>query len=97
MPTLIVQRRYDGGGLLRRVRILVDGQERASLRAGREVWLAVESGPHLLQARFDRVPSEDVLVAVRERDVVRCRVAVASEPTWRSWAHPAVAVELDVF
>jgi hypothetical protein len=97
MPTLIVQRRYDGGGLLRRVRILVDGHERAALRAGGEVWLAVEAGPHLLQASFDGTPSDDVVVAVRERDVVRCRVAVAGEISWRSWSHPTVAVELDVY
>lgn len=97
MPTLIVQRRYDAGGLLRRIRLLVDGQERATLRPGREVWLAVEPGPHLLQAHFDGTPSEDVLVAVRERDVVRCHVAVASELSWRDWSRPAVAVELSVF
>ena len=97
MPTLIVQRRYDGGGLLRRVKVLVDGRERACLRPGREVWLAVEPGPHLLQAHFDGTPSEDVLVAVRERDVVRCDVAVASEPSWRDWSRPAVAVEINVF
>lgn len=97
MPTLIIQRRYDAGGLLRRVRVLVDGHERANLRAGREVWLAVEPGPHLLQADFDGTASEGVLVAVRERDVVRCSVAVAAEPSWRSWSHPVVAVELSVF
>ena len=97
MPTLIVQRRYDGGGLLRRVRVLVDGHERATLRPGREVWLAVEPGPHLLQAHFDGTPSDDVLVAVGERDVVRCHVAVASEPSWRDWSRPSVAVELSVF
>lgn len=97
MPTLIVQRRYDAGGLLRRVHVLVDGHERACLRAGREVWLPVEAGPHVLQAQFDGTPSEDVLVAVREDDVVRCAVAVATEPSWRSWARPTVGVELSVF
>jgi hypothetical protein len=97
MPTLIVQRRFDAGGLLRRIRLLVDGQERATLRPGREVWLAVEPGPHLLQAEFDGTPSEDVVVAVRERDVVRCHVAVANEPSWRDWSRPVHAVELSVF
>ena len=97
MPTMIVQRRYDAGGLRRRVKVLVDGPERACLRPGREVWLSVEPGPHLLQAEFDGTPSEDVLVAVRERDVVRCRVAVAAEPSWRSWSHPVVDVRISVF
>src|SRR4051794_6647108 len=97
MPTLIVQRRYDAGGLLRRIRVFVDGHERACLRPGCEVWLAVEPGPHLLQASFDGTPSDEVVIAVRERDIVRCSVAVASEPSWRNWSRPSVAVELSVF
>ena len=67
MTGLVLERKRDGVGVFRRVKVTVDGEVVARLRPGARVEVDVTPGPHRVQAHMDWISSEEVQVAP-ERD-----------------------------
>jgi hypothetical protein len=64
MSELIIRRVDDSAGVLRRMRILVDGVEVAKLRPGRRTNVSVPPGVHRIRAQLDWCSSDDLDVEI---------------------------------
>ena len=70
MPTIAVRRELDLGGLLRTMRVELDGVVVAKVRRGREVEFEVPAGRHAVRVRQDWLTSDLVELNVEEGDYV---------------------------
>ena len=94
MATLHLQRRLDGGGILRRLLVQVDGHEVAGLRQGQFVRIPLARGTHSVVGRLDwtRSPALDVDVAADEE--VRIEVALPFSAMWNMLLRPRTALAI---
>jgi hypothetical protein len=70
MAVLTITRASDSAGLLRRMKVQVDGVTVARLRPSRTATVEVGPGPHVVQARMDWCSSPTVMVESDARIVV---------------------------
>ncbi len=92
MATLRVSRSGDRGAFARRMKVLVDGSELASLRPGEEASRDLAPGPHSVQAVMDWARSPVLEISLSEGDVAQVRVAFPARAYWASFVTPSRAL-----
>jgi hypothetical protein len=93
--TIWVRREQDGGGLLRRIRVLLDGNLVAELRMGESAQVQVGDGRHVLQAKMDWVSSPPLVLECAPGEVRRVKVALPGSALWRSFTSPGSALRAE--
>lgn len=94
MATLRLSRPHDGGGILRRLRVEVDGREVAALKQGESVAVPVPAGTHSVTGRMDWTSSPPLEVEVAENDEVRVEVALPFSAIWNMLRRPGSALTI---
>jgi hypothetical protein len=79
---LRVTRPYDGGGILRRLRVEIDGREVAVLKQYRSVDLPVPPGRHTVVGRMDWAGSASLTVDLAEDEELHLELALPLMPMW---------------
>jgi len=92
--TLCVYRNREWSGLLRGVRLILDGVEVGRLRPGRSLTVRVAPGPHRLQARQDWAFSEELSLCVSEEERVPIRLAYPFSALKETLLRPKSAIHL---
>jgi hypothetical protein len=82
MARLRLLRPYDEGGILRRLRVEVDGQEVAALRQYRSVDLELSPGRHRVVGRMDGVSSASLDIDLAADEQLQLEVALPLVPMW---------------
>ncbi|MEH3077854.1 MAG: PEGA domain-containing protein [Quadrisphaera sp.] len=97
MPTISIRREY-GSGLLRRMKVLVDGQPVGWLRNDSTIDVEVPAGTHSVQVRMDWQRSAPVTMTLSEDQRVDLRARLDSHTaTWTGMVlRPHQAIDLDV-
>jgi hypothetical protein len=93
---IVVRRLDDSAGMLRRIRIEVDGTELARLRPGEVAALPVETGRHQVRARLDWTASDAVVVEVVPGRDARLTVSLPWSGLWTMISSPRSTLKLDV-
>lgn len=70
-------RRGDGGIFIRSYHIVVDGEERATIRRGDGVAVTLAPGRHMAQVRIAWTGSPSVVFHVRAEETIRLRIEPA--------------------
>lgn len=73
---IAVRRSQESTGILRRIRIQIDGQEAAALRPGQQVSLSAAVGAHSVQAFIDWCSSPPLVIDIRDDQVKTIEVAM---------------------
>jgi hypothetical protein len=94
VATLRLERPHDGGGILRRLRVEVDGREVAALPQGKSVAVPVAAGAHSVMGRMDWTSSPALDVEVAEGDEVRIEVALPLSAMWNMLRRPRSALTI---
>jgi hypothetical protein len=94
VATLRLSRPHDGGGILRRLRVEVDGQDVAALKQGESVAVPVPSGAHSVRGRLDWTSSPPLEVEVVDDDEVRIEVALPLSAIWNMIRRPGSALTI---
>ena len=94
MATLHLQRRLDGGGILRRLLVQVDGHEVAGLRQGQFVRIPLARGTHSVVGRLDWTSSPALDVDVAADEEVRIEVALPFSALWNMLLRPRTALAI---
>ncbi|MFE9959263.1 hypothetical protein [Micromonospora sp. NPDC005299] len=76
MPMITVRRAFDAGGVLRRMKIEVDGQVVARLKRGAAQSVDVAPGRHVVQAHLDWQSSEPVEVHLVGTETIGLEAAI---------------------
>lgn len=96
MSTLRLHRQHDAGGLLRRLSVLVDGEQVAALRPGQEAAVTIRPGAHTVQAKMDWTRSAPLRVEVADGQSVSIEVAVPLRCLWEEFYRPSKALDARV-
>lgn len=83
---LVLRRGHDTAGRFRRLTVLVDGRQVATLRPGGTHTEVLPAGPHVLRATMDSVRSPDLAFDILQR-----------QPTEIEVTYPYLAGLLDLF
>lgn len=94
MASLTLQRPRDGGGILRRLRVEVDGHEVGALKQGESVRLQVAPGPHRIVGRMDWTTTPTLELDVADRDVLEIEVALPVTALWNMMLRPQSALTI---
>jgi hypothetical protein len=81
-------RPYDGGGVLRRLRVEVDGRQVASLQQYRAVDLDLSPGRHTVVGHMDWVSSASLDLDLADGEDVQLEVALPLLPMWQVLQRP---------
>ncbi|MEW2594492.1 hypothetical protein AB0893_29190 [Micromonospora aurantiaca] len=77
MPTITVRRALDAGGLLRRIKVEIDGQVVARLKRGAVQSVDVTPGRHVVRAHLDWQSSAPVEVYLADTETIALEAAIA--------------------
>jgi hypothetical protein len=94
VATLRLSRPHDGGGILRRLRVEVDGREVAALKQGETTAVPVPAGGHSVKGRMDWTSSPLLDVEVAEDEEVRIEVALPLSALWDMVRRPGSALTI---
>ncbi len=97
MPaTLRVQRPQDTGGMLRDLRVLVDGERLAGLKPGESADLVLSPGQHEVQGAMDWAHSPIVTVDLHDGMTAVVEVSLPFTAVFRSFFSPKRAIQARV-
>lgn len=89
VPALLVTRNaHDEAGLLRRIKVKVDGKVVAKLRPQQQVELDLAVGEHVILAQMDWFTGGPVTLNFQENDFVRLKVSLSFVKSWRGFIEP---------
>ena len=94
MARLRVERPYDGGGILRRLVVEVDGERVAVLKQQRSVELELPAGRHTVVGRMDWASSATLEVDLAEGDDLRLEAALPLASMWDTLMRPRRALSI---
>ena len=94
MASLRVERPHDGGGVLRRLRVDIDGQNVAALKQGESAEIPVPSGTHTVTGRMDWTSSPPLDIDLVEDEQVRVEVALPFSALWNMVRRPQTALTI---
>jgi hypothetical protein len=94
VATLLLHRPYDRGGMLRRLRVDVDGRDIAALEQGESVAVSVPVGAHSVVGRIDWTSCPVLEVEVAEDDEVRVEVGPPCSAFWNMIRRPRSALTI---
>ena len=94
VPSLRLTRPHDGGGILRRLRVEVDGHEVAALRQGESVTVPLPIGAHTVIGRMDWTSSPLLDLLLAEADEVHVEVALPLSALWNMVRRPRTALTI---
>ncbi|MEV5207819.1 hypothetical protein AB0K35_10130 [Micromonospora sp. NPDC053740] len=77
MPRIAVRRALDAGGLLRRIKVEIDGQVVARLKRGAVQSVDVAPGRHVVRAHLDWQSSAPVEVHLAGTETIAVEAAIA--------------------
>ena len=84
MPHLRVERPYDGGGILRRLTVEVDGRRVASLRQRQSAEVELPPGRHTVVGVMDWTSGATLHVDLADDDELRLEIALPLVATWEA-------------
>jgi hypothetical protein len=91
---LRVERPYDGGGILRRLSVEVDGRRIAVLRQGRSADVELSPGRHTVVASMDWTSGAVLDVDLADGEEVRLEVALPLSAMWDMLWRPRRALSI---
>src|SRR5687768_10689604 len=94
MGSLLVQRPHDGGGILRRLVVQVDGREVARLKQGESADIVLSPGKHTVMGSMDWTGSPALDVDLAEGEQVRVEVALPFSVLWNMIRRPSAALSI---
>ena len=94
MGILRLSRPHDGGGILRRLIVAVDGREVAAVKQGESVAVRVPVGTHPVRGRMDWTSSPPLEVEVAADDEVGVEVALPFSAIWNMIRRPRSALAI---
>jgi hypothetical protein len=94
--TLKVSRPHDAGGLLRQLRITVDGRRVAALRPGQCATVTVPAGRRMIQATLDWIECEPLAVEFDEGSTAVVEAWAPGRAYWQTWWNPSKALDIRV-
>jgi hypothetical protein len=97
VTSIRVQRPHDGGGMLRRLVVDLDGQQVAALKQGESVDLPVSAGTYAVAGRMDWTRSPALEVEIAEGQQVRVEVALPMSALWNMTRRPRSALSIRRF
>lgn len=95
MSTLKIYRPHDGGGLLRRLVVEVDGTVVARLKQGESVNLTVTPGSHQVQGRMDWTTSPKLELDVGPDEEAMILVQLPLSALWNMLRKPKEALLIE--
>jgi hypothetical protein len=87
-------RPYDGGGILRRVHLEIDGRQVARLRQYQGIDLQLPAGRHTVVARMDWVASASLDIDLAQGEDLQLEVALPLLPMWDVLQRPRRALHI---
>lgn len=87
-------RPYDGGGILRRLTVEVDGEKVASLKQQGSVDLELAAGPHAVVGRMDWVGSASLEFELAEGEELDLEIALPLLSSWDRLQRPTRALSI---
>ncbi|RBY85114.1 hypothetical protein [Blastococcus sp. TF02A-26] len=94
MATLRLSRPRDGGGILRRLRVLVDDREVAALRQGESAAVPLPAGTYTVRGRMDWTRTPPLTIEVADDDEVSVDVALPFSAIWDMVRRPGRALTI---
>ncbi|SDZ07288.1 hypothetical protein SAMN05660209_04568 [Geodermatophilus africanus] len=94
MASLRVERPHDGGGILRRLRVDVDGRQVAELDQGESAEIPLPPGAHTVTGRTDWTSSPAFDIELGEDEQVRVQVALPFAALWNMVRRPRTALTI---
>jgi hypothetical protein len=91
---LHVQRPYNGGGILRRLIVQVDGREVARLKQGESADIPLPPGKHTVIGRMDWTSSPAFDIDLAEEEEARVEVALPLSALWKMARRPLTALSI---
>ena len=91
---LRVARPHDGGGILRRLWVDVDGRRVAGLKQGQSAEIPLSSGRHTVTGRMDWTSSPELDIDLEEDEKVRVEVALPLSALWNMVRRPRTALTI---
>jgi hypothetical protein len=91
---LRIERPYDGGGILRRLAVEVDGRRVAALKQQRSIDVELPPGPHTVVGHMDWASSATLSIDLAEGDEVRVEVALPLSAMWDVILRPRRALSI---
>jgi hypothetical protein len=85
---LRIERPYDGGGILRRLVVEVDGRRVAALKQRQSAEVELAPGRHTVVGHMDWASSAALEIDLAEGDDVRMEVALPLSAMWDVLRHP---------
>lgn len=97
VANLHVQRPHDGGGILRRLVVQVDGREVARLKQGESADILLPPGAHTVMGRMDWTSSPALDIDLAEDEPARVEVALPLSALWNMVKRPRSALSIRRF
>ena len=97
MGSLHVQRPHDGGGMLRRLVVQVDGRDVARLKQGESADIPLPPGRHSVTGSMDWTSSPALDVDLAEGEQARVEVALPLSALWNMVLRPRTALSIRRF
>jgi hypothetical protein len=94
VSTLNVQRPHDGGGILRRLVVQVDGREVARLKQGESADIPLPPGKHTVVGSMDWTNSPALDIDLAEGEQARVEVALPLSALWNMVRRPRTALSI---
>ncbi|GAB4080837.1 hypothetical protein GCM10028783_17850 [Modestobacter muralis] len=94
MASLHVQRPHDGGGILRRLVVQVDGREVARLKQGEFADVPLPPGKHTVRGSMDWTSSPELQIDLAEDEQARAGVALPISALWNMLRRPRAALAI---
>ncbi|MGX5655521.1 hypothetical protein ACWKWC_12170 [Geodermatophilus nigrescens] len=94
MSSLQVQRSHDGGGILRRLVVQVDGRDVARLKQGESVDITLSPGQHTVVGRMDWTSTPPLSIELVEDERARMEVALPFSALWNMIRRPRTALTI---
>jgi hypothetical protein len=94
VASLHVQRPHDGGGILRRLIVQVDGREVARLKQGESADVPVSPGKHTVMGSMDWTSSPALEIDLAEDEQARVEVALPISALWNMIRRPRTALAI---
>lgn len=94
VASLRIQRPHDGGGILRRLRVEINGQRVAGLKQGESADIPLPAGTHTVLGRMDWTSSPTLDIELGDDDQVRVEVALPFSALWNMVLRPHTALTI---
>jgi hypothetical protein len=94
VASLRVEPPHDGGGILRRLWVDVDGRRVAGLKQGQSAEVPLPSGRHTVRGRMDWISSPGLDIDLEEDEQHRVEVALPFSALWNMVRRPRTALTI---